>query len=89
MGHETFNNYIESDKWTDCSNVDKRKRSPTDKCVATYIERKIKSEVNNFVLCKLQNYLAEFDYNYTQEWRMLYTICKDSFSDIHKRECRV
>lgn len=45
------------------SNMDNWKSSPADKSLATYIDRKIKPEVNNFLLCKLQNYLAEFDYN--------------------------
>lgn len=37
--------------------MDNWKSSLAEKCLATYIDRKIKSEVNNFVLCKLQNYL--------------------------------
>lgn len=45
------------------SNMDNWKSSPADKCLATYIDRKIKSEGNNFLLFQLQNYIAEFDYN--------------------------
>lgn len=71
MDHETFNNCMESDKWTDCSTVDNEKKSLTDKCLATYVERKIKSEVNNCALQVIE--LSCGIYNSQEKWRMLYT----------------
>lgn len=68
--------------------MDNWKSSLAEKCLATYIDRKIKSEVNNFVLCKLHNYLENLIIiiNKTKESYM--QICKDNVSDIHKSESR-
>lgn len=84
MDHEMYN-CIESHKWTDCSTVDNGKRSLTDKCLATYIEKKMKSEVNNCALqvielsCRIIIIHKKSGEGYIQ-------ICTDSFSDIHKRK---